>query len=229
MTVITGTTSLREIFRTEVRAKVGGLADNVVPDRQPTFADVRELYPTGPDLALGLGYGANRDNPKGSRAWRERRNLLDDYSRWRRGGRNPFRRGSEGTARARELSSAVREQWGEAATPPTELDVLRLVVAKGATVTYFEGVFDYEADRERQVSGVYIWPEVLERVGFSEAVRRSPPIPWGDLAGTFLTAWADAYGLDAGFVDEIEGDGYEVAALSWEIGRGEEVSHDYRG
>lgn len=230
MTVITGTTSLREIFRDEVRRKVGVAVPNLMPDRDPTFADVRELYPTGPDLAEALGYGANRDHPRGSRAWRERRNLLDDYSRWRRGARNPFRRGEATSGRARQLSAAVRREWRISATPQTELEVLQMVVAEGATVKSFAGTFDYEADRERFInSAVYIWPEVLERVGFSEDVRAAPPIAWGDLGGTFFTAWTEAYGLDNGLIESIEDEGFDVFAMSWDIGRNENVDYDYRG
>lgn len=220
--------TLREIFRAEVRRKVGVAVSNLVPDREPTFADVQELYPTGPDLAEALGYGANRDHVRGSRAWRERRNLIDDYSRWRRGGRNPFRRGEATSARARQLTAAVRREWRLSATPRTQLEVLQFVVAEGATVTYFQGEFDYEPGRERTAPAVYIFPSLLEREGFSGAVRRSPPIPWGDVAGTFLTAWAIAYGLDSGFIAEIEGEGYEVATMTWDIGRNDEVAYDYR-
>jgi hypothetical protein len=223
------------VFREEVRDKVGKPAPNLVPVHEPTFADVRETFPTGPDLARGLGLGENKDNPRGSPAWRKRRNLLDDYSRWRRGGRNPFRPGPR--SRARELQRAVRAQWRIDATPSTELEVLQMMDLHGATVSYFHGRFKYEEERDRIVAAtVFIAPEVFDHVGYSRLVGAGTPIDWPATAAAFLEGWAVAYGLDDNLRDTFgpdsdddeEDEGLELEELPFDIGEGEGHNYDYR-
>lgn len=220
---------LAQHFRQEVRSKIGQPARNLIPDREPTFADVRELYPDGPSLASAMGLGAPGAHRKGTKAFRKRANLLDYYSRWRRGGRDPFR----GPYAAR-LKSLVRTGWRKVATPSSYLAVLQLIVEHGATMVRFEGTFPYEPGRTRKVTtGVFIWPVVLEDYRFSAAVAATPPVRWPWLAQTFLDAWAHAYGLDENFdsdedEDELYWEGAVTTDLLFEIGREEEIGYDYR-
>lgn len=225
-----------EIFQRQVEKLAGRAAANVVPEREVTLADVREEWPTGPDLARALGYGDNRDHPRGSRGWRARRNLLDDYSRWRRGARNPFRAKGGQRSRAVELRRAVMERWTEEATPAGPLEVLQLIDLHGATVTYFRGTFEYEPDRERIINAVvYVAPEVLHRTGYSAEVAAAPPIAWWTTSLNFLEAWGISYGLDDGLTDVFRDpdpddpeEGVEFEGLVFEIGRAEGVDYDYR-
>ena len=231
------------VFRARIESLAGHVAVNLVPDREPTLADVQEEFPTGPDLARALGYGENRDHPRGSPGWRARRTLLDDYSRWRRGARNPFRAKGSQRSRARELRNAVRERWVGTATPASPLEVLRLIDIHGATVTRFVGVFDYEPGRTRIIpSIVYIAPVVLARrnglettPSYSEWVAGAPPIMWRDTARAFLLSWALAYGMDERLRESLEeddaesGEGVDIDAWIFEIGQREEgQDYDYR-
>lgn len=218
---------LTRTFRAEVTSKVGKVAENLMPDREPTFADFQELYPDGPSYARALGLGDYSTHRRGTKAFRRRQNALDAYSRWRRGGRNPFGQGGHGD----RLASLVRTAWRDTATPLTTKEVLNLVVDHGATVTRFSGAFSYDHGRERTVnSPVYIWPEVLDESAFSFAVSVSPPIGWEWLARAFLSAWARAYGLDDNFQAEItEGDdaGATTTDFAFEIGKAEVYLYDY--
>ena len=230
---------LSTIFRAEVQRHVGVPAENVIPDRSPTLADVEAAYPTGPDLAEALGYG-RRPPPRTIRVpgrrvqrdgvrryvrahteinpeWRRRRTVLDNYSRWRRGG-------GAGGVRA-PAQRATLEQWVADATPQSVMEVLELMVKEGATVTYFEAVFDYEPGRDRSSgASTFIWPDVFAREGFSAAVGRMPPMDWPALAATFFSSWTKAYGLDAGLLEE----GGDLMAITFELGRAGQIQHEYR-
>lgn len=229
MTVtLAGDLSLATIFRDEVERHVGVAAENRVPDRSPTLADVQAAYPTGPTLAEALGYGTYAE-VKGTRGdgpgspYRRRQTLLDVYSRWRRGGRRPT--GGPWHAAQR----VTIEKWVQEATPMSAVAVLELMREQGATLTYFHAVFEYESDREREIgAAVYVWPQVLAEHGFSALVEAIPPIDWPGLAGAFVTAWAAAYGLDDQLVHELEDEGFDVFAISFDIGRNERVDYDYR-
>lgn len=214
---------LASVFRAEVKSHVGIRAENLMPRREPTFADVQELYPDGPSLASALGLGAPGRHKPGTTAWRRRRNLLDDYSRWRRGGRNPF-----AGSHAGRLRSVVRTAWRKAATPASQTRVLEMMAEHGITVYSFIGHFNYEPDRERVITAkVYVSPSVFEESGFAAAVAGIPPTDWDHLARAALNAWARAYGLDDDFQEEIDQGGAFLTGLAFDLGRDPFVDYDY--
>ena len=223
--------SLESVFRARVRELVNKPAANLLR-REPTWADVAIEFPTGPDLAAALGYGSAAEERERGR-WRERRNVLDNYSRWKRGVRNAFRNERQN----QQLSDEIKRRWKLNATPGSERDVLVWMTRYGATVSRFEGRFNYPPGnkRDRRIStGVYIWPEVFLDAGFSAAVADSPPIDWDWVSRAFLNAWTAAYGLDEEFQEEIGGEegatpGARVTALDFDIGRGDDVVWDLRG
>lgn len=215
--------SLARTFRAQVRTKVGVPASNLLPSREPRFGDVVVQFPKGADLAEELGYGTARDNPRGSPGYRRRQTLLDNYSRWRRGARNPWNKGGGSRAYRPRLEVAVRRRWALLATPASELDVLRMIDEHGATVLSFRGKFRYQPNRERKIyAHVYVDPETLEDAAYSASIRSAPPIDWDWTARAFMNGWIDAYGLDDEFQEEIDDKGSVVSELEFNIGRDEE-------
>lgn len=227
--------SLESVFRARVRELVNKPAANLLR-REPTWADVAIEFPTGPDLAAALGYGSAAEERERGR-WRKRRNVLDNYSRWKRGVRNAFRNERQN----QQLSDEIKRRWKLNATPGSERDVLVWMTRYGATVLHVEGKFHYDPKRRRNISTlVYIWPEVFLEAEFSAAVAASPPFDWDWLSRGFINAWMSAYGLDENFQTEVAGEedeegeapelaGAVIEALDFDIGRGDGVVWDLRG
>lgn len=183
--------TLGQAFRAEVEAKVGHGHTYLQPRREPTWADVEELYPESADLARAVGLGGPGDHKPGTRAWRRRKSFLDQTARWRRGGRNPMA-GSIWTDR---LKSVVRAGWRRASTPGSVAQVLAFMREFGVTVYHFAGTFTYDPRRARTIrTSVACRPWVLEASGFDE-LSRARPTNWAQCGQALINAWASVYGM----------------------------------
>jgi hypothetical protein len=185
-------TTLAEAFEAECRQKVGSTHTLAMPQRDPAYADFVELFPEtkeGRQLAMkAAGY------KPGSTAYRSYYQRLRRY--------NPVSKEAVSRGRPKKLdqksSSIVRAQWRRNARPHTVRKVLELINKWGATVYDLELAFAYDGDgRMRNLShwAVGITPPLMQQSGFIMPMIRQEPIPWENLARSFLLAYGRAYGM----------------------------------
>lgn len=220
---------LYDAFHDEVRRKVGHPASNLIPRGEPRWtarrephrlpSSVSQMFRDNAELARAMGLGGSREHRRGSRAWRRRKNLLDNAARWRRGARAP-ERGVWGP----RLTAAGRAWQRREATPRNDRQVLELMRRFGFTVVRFDFHHDYD-DRYRTVAAnVYVSPALFEEYLRAHDITLGGRLRWGTIAQAFAEAWSLAYsGSDATFGDQID----DVDALTFRIGREDDVAYAY--
>ena len=222
--------SLGAAMEAAVRAKVGKVPGALVPDEQPTYETLRELFGSNADIARAAGYGAPGQYPKGSPEWKRRRTFLRNLERYEQ-----RRKGGSGQSRAPvklapRLANIARTEQRRRSTPRSTRDVIRLMGMQGTTTSFVLVKFKYSSPKNPQRLR-----EIEVKVYTSQSVYRDVQWPmrgkvprseeeWAELGSKYLEGWAIAYGMPGELVDDGVDD---TPIFLFAIGREEGVDYDY--
>lgn len=222
--------SLATTMEAAVRAKVGHVQDELVPDARPTYDTLRDLFGSNADIARAAGYGAPGQYKAGTPEYVRRRTFmrnLQRYEQTRTGGA-----GQRRTARKIEprLASIARTEQRRRAVPLSVRDVVRLMGMRGTTTSFVLVKFAYSSPknpaRKREIEvGVYTSQGVYRDVGWPMRGRAPRSAEgWEELGAMYLEGWAIAYGIPGELVTGgVEGD----PIFLFTIGREAGVTYDY--